>query len=436
METEKTNVYATQDYKRSRVAYIAECTFEYFVSLLVADAYLANLLRYMGIGDGMIGIISSLISFAFLFQLAAILAVNKITNVKRTSIIFHFASQLFFMSIFFVPFLPIPSGYKTVAVIACILIAYFGNYLVNPVIFKWGMTYVDPNKRASFSATKEMCSLLGGVVFTVAVGFALDKFAEAGNVEGGFIFLAVGILICSIINLICFLLMKNQKLERTEEQKTPVGTVMKKLFGNKAFLCLLVVGVLLYSSMYMIHGFMGAYKTGELGFSVGEVQIINTVGVLFRFAISKPLGKFSDKTSYSTGMLVGFAGLSLCFFLNMFTSPTMKWMIISYALLYNGSLALIHQNFMNVTFDYVESEYFVQATSIKAALSGLCGFLASLGGAAILDSVQQNGNSFLGIDLYAQQLLSAISFIITLVLIAFVLLVLRRQKKLTEREEK
>ena len=99
------DLYSTPEYKRSRAAYIMECTFEYFVSLLVGDAYLATLLRYMGIGDAMIGIISSLISLAFLFQLLSVVAVKHIVNVKRASMIIHFASQLFFMSLFFIPFM-------------------------------------------------------------------------------------------------------------------------------------------------------------------------------------------------------------------------------------------------------------------------------------------------------------------------------------------
>ena len=186
MDSEIKDVYSSAEYRKTRIAYISEVTFEYFVSLLVTDAYLANLLRYMGIGDGMIGIISSLISFAFLFQLVAVVAVKHIVNVKRTAIFFHFASQLFFMSLFLVPFLPMPSEYKTVVVIACVLIAYFGNYLVTSVIFKWAMSYVDSRKRASFGATKEMVSLITGMVFTLVIGFVLDEFSDSGNVAGGF----------------------------------------------------------------------------------------------------------------------------------------------------------------------------------------------------------------------------------------------------------
>ena len=425
-------IYSSPDYKRSRTAYIMECTFEYFVALLVSDAYLANLLRYMGIGDAMIGIISSLINLAFLFQLLSIVAVKHIVNVKRASIIIHFASQLFFMSLFFIPFMPFASEYKAVIVIACILIAYLGNYLVTSIIFKWGTSYVDTHKRASFGASKEMVSLISGTVFTLAIGFTYDRFEEGGNFIGGFVFLAVGIFVCSLLDLVCLLLMKKPELVKNEERKEPIGSVLKKLLKNKAFVCLLVIGVLFYVANSMTNSFMGAYKTGDLAFSIGEIQIINTVGVMCRFALSKPLGKFSDKTSYSTGLLLGFGMLSVCFFLNIFTSPSARWMIYAYSLLHHGSMAAIHQNFLNITFDYVENEYFVQATSIKAALSGISGFSATLIGAAILNCVQDNSNTVFGIEMRAQQLLSVISFVMMLVLCLFFILVFKKQKKLNQ----
>ena len=434
MNTEITDVYASPEYKRSRKAYVAECTFEYFVSLLVTDAYLSTLLHHMGISDAMVGIISSLISFAFLFQLFAIVAVKRIVNIKRASIIFHFASQLFFMSLFFIPFLPFGKEYKTAIVFACVLLAYFGNYLVTSVIYKWGMSFVDTRKRASFGAGKEMVSLISGMVFMLVMGYVIDKFAADDNVEGGFIFIGISILVCSILDLVTLLIMKNPKVEKSESADEPIFSVIKKLFSNKGFICLLVASVLWYVATGMTTGFMGIYKTSptELGFKVGDVQIINTVGCLCRFAVSKPFGKFSDKTSYATGILLGTSVAAACFAINMFTCPENKWLIYVYTILYNGSLAAIHQNFFNITFDLVETKYFVQASSVKAALSGVCGFGASLVGAAILSGVQTNGNSFMGIDMRGQQLLSAISAVIMIVLVLFVLLVLRKQKKIEQ----
>ena len=66
-------IFDSKGYKVSRTAYIAQSTFDYFISLLVTDAFLAKLLSSMGIADSVIGIISSLISFAFLFQFSVII---------------------------------------------------------------------------------------------------------------------------------------------------------------------------------------------------------------------------------------------------------------------------------------------------------------------------------------------------------------------------
>lgn len=47
MVNEKTAaaIYDTSAYKRSRFAYLCECGFEYFVTLLVTDSFLAYLLQ-------------------------------------------------------------------------------------------------------------------------------------------------------------------------------------------------------------------------------------------------------------------------------------------------------------------------------------------------------------------------------------------------------
>ena len=78
-----TDAYSSKDYKRSRNAYVAECTFEYFVSLLVTDAFLAKLLTTMGISDAMIGVISSFITIAFVFQLMSVFLLRLKMSTKK-----------------------------------------------------------------------------------------------------------------------------------------------------------------------------------------------------------------------------------------------------------------------------------------------------------------------------------------------------------------
>ena len=89
------NIYDSAEYKRSRKAYIVQCTAEYFVSILIADAFLAKLLSNIGVSDALTGIISSFISFAFMFQLLSISLMKRMKSVKKTVILFDTLSQLF-----------------------------------------------------------------------------------------------------------------------------------------------------------------------------------------------------------------------------------------------------------------------------------------------------------------------------------------------------
>ena len=422
-------IFNTSPYKRSRRAYILECAFEYFVALMVADAFLATLLTKMGLDDAVIGVISSLISLAFLFQLCSIFVVQHIRNVKLVAIPIHCISQMCFFVLYLLPFFNIPQSLRVIVIVGCLMIAYFGNYLVTSVIFNWGNSYVNPNGRANFAATKEIVSLISGVVVSLSMGWAMDRFTEAGNIEGGFIFIASMMLVFTIGDFICLMCMKNQKVEKKPTEKTePFWQVVRMLFSNKGFCYAVVVHVIWSVSVYMTVGFMGVYKTKDLLLTVGTVQIINIAGCLIRACFSKPIARYADKRSYAQGIKLGMSIAAVGYLINIFTTPSLWWLVILYTIIYNVSCAGTSQNLINLTYNYVDRKYFVQASAIKFSVSGLCGFAASMVGSRVLDTVQKNGNTLFGTTVYGQQVLSAISLTIVLFGILFVKFVMEKQK--------
>ena len=423
------NVFNSSPYKQSRRAYILECTFEYFIALLVSDAFLATLLTEMGIDDAVIGVISSLISLAFLFQLVSIFIVQHIRNVKLVAIPIHCISQMFFLVLYLLPFLSIPKSIRTFTVIGCLLIAYFGNYLVTSLIFNWGNSYVDPSVRANFAATKEIVSLVSGVIVSFSIGWAVDRFVEEDNIEGGFIFIAIIMLIINIGDFVCLMFMKNQKSERSDKEKSePFFKIVRSLFANKGFVYAIILHSIWCISVYMTVGFMGTYKTGELALKVGLIQIINIAACLFRALFSKPIAHYSDRRSYAQGVKLGMIIAASGYLINIFTTPSHWWTVILFTVIYNVSCAGTSQNLINITYNYVDRRYFVQASAIKYSISGLCGFFASMTGSLILNTVQKNGNSVFGIPLYGQQLLSIISLVIVSAGILFIKFVVEKQK--------
>ena len=426
MDNTQNQLYDSSAYKRSRTAYKWECTFEYFVALLVGDAFLAKLLTHIGFSESATGIISSLITLAFLFQLVAVFVVRKITNTKLVAILFHSISQLFFMSLYIIPFLPFAEGLKKPLVVVCILAAYFGNYMVSTLIFRWGNSYVHPQKRASYTAGKEIISLLTGMVVSFGVGYIMDRFEAQDNVEGGFIFSAVAIFIFCLCDFTTLMLIKNDVKPKDEQKKIPMREVLKNTLGNRNFLSVVVLMVLWDVSRYIVVGFLGTYKNSLYALSV--VQIINVVSQLARAAFSKPFGRYTAKRTFAKGIELGLIIAAVAMFVNIFTTPATAFCIIIYSILYNVCMAGVSGNITNITYSYVDSRYFAEASAIKNSIGGLFGFGATLVGGKILSAIQANGNMLFGIHVYGQQVLSAISFVMFIITILFTHFVVARQK--------
>ena len=109
-------------YRRSRLLYIIQAALEYFVSILVAGAYLAKVTTAVGMSEGMTGVLSSFVSLGCGFQLVAIFLANK-RPVKRWVSVLHIVNQLFFALIYLVPFVKISKTAKTI----CFIVFLFGR---------------------------------------------------------------------------------------------------------------------------------------------------------------------------------------------------------------------------------------------------------------------------------------------------------------------
>ena len=173
---------------------------------------------------------------------------------------------------------------------------------------------------------------------------------------------------------------------------------------------------------------MPEYKQIELGMGVGLIQGINILGQLARLAASRPIGKYTDNRSYTKGLILGFFIVGTAYFLNIFTTPATWWIIIIYTLLYNVAMAGIGQNLNNIIYNFVEDKYFVQASALKNSIGGIVGFGVALVSSRIMRAVQANSNEIFGVTIYAQQILSLISFVFTMLVIFFAHKFLEKRK--------
>jgi Na+/melibiose symporter-like transporter len=250
---------------------------------------------------------------------------------------------------------------------------------------------------------------------------------------GGFIFCAIAMLIFAAADLTCIILTKKD-IKTPEElaDKVKFSDAIKNTLGNRNFRSVVYLTIIWDIARYSVLGFLGTYRIGELAFTVGAVQIINFASSAVRFVISRPFGKFSDKHSFARGIEIALIIAAFGFGVNAFTTPATRFLIVVEAVCYSASLAGANQNLANITYNYVDAKYFVQASALKNSIGGIFGFLASLGAARLLDMIQKNGNTFLGMHVYGQQVLSVIACLFLIVAVLYTHFVIAKQKRMVQ----
>ena len=269
---------------------------------------------------------------AFVIQLAAIFLVRINVSTKKIVMFFDTISIFFFMLLYLIPFVSLPVGAKTVLVVLSVLFAYLGKYLIYSLCFKWANSFVNPENRARYSANKEIISLITGMIFTAVIGYIIDCYEGIGNLEGGFLFIAVAIFILNICNFICLLLIKKEDEKEHTADNEPFSVVLKETLGKKNFRNIIILTILFDVARYFSLGFIGVFKTNDLLMSVFLIQIVNIIANGCRVFVSKPIAKYSDKTSYAKGFRLGLCLAAVAFIMLIFTTKSTWWLIIIYTI--------------------------------------------------------------------------------------------------------
>lgn len=424
------DIFNSPEYKRSRKAYVTQCTLEHLIVILVGDAFLAKLLSHLGLSDAMVGIITTFASVAFVFQLLSILLVQSKVSTKKIVIISDVISQVSFMLAFFVPLMPIPSIARKFLVMAAVMTGHAAKCLILTLYFKWGNTYVPEDNRAVFSANKECISLICGIAMSAIMGYIIDKFEGIGNITGGFLFIAVTMLIINVANFISLMMIKDESYEARESMRVKTSEVIEHIFSNKLFLRFTLIGFISATAGGMIGGFVGIYKIKDLAMSIFLVNVINILADFLRMGVSRPFAKYSQKYGYIKGLQLSEIMVAVCYALIIFTTPKTWWLVIPYALLTAVSAAGSYQNSFNVAYTLLPQKYMTQAMAIRRTAVAIVQFISALIAGKVLSIIQTNGNMIFGIHIYAQQFLACIA------LPLYIIMIVLQQKIVIEPLEK
>jgi MFS family permease len=273
-----------------------------------------------------------------------------------------------------------------------------------------------------------MVSLVTGIVFSFTMGSVIDGFEAKGNLNGAFIVCGLGVFGLMLLHSATLVF----SLEKPAEQarKVPTKTIVKDLLKDKTLFKVILISVIWGVANHVATPFYGAYQIDELGFTMTFVSVLSAAYAVVRTLFSRPMGRFADKHSFAKMLNICFIIVLVAFSINIFTVPSNgKILYTAYYVLYAIAMAGINSSMINLIYDYVDKEKRVGALALNGTLSGVAGFFATLAVTPLVSYVQNNGNRLFGINIYAQQALSALAVVLVAVLIIYLNLVVRKIDK-------
>ena len=411
------NDISLKSIKRSRLMYIFEAALEYFISILVSGSYLATLTKNLGFSDGLTGILSSVISLGCFFQLFSLLIRHK--RVKTLVLVLCILNQFLFMLLYVIPLTNFEKQTKIILFIVLIFSAYLIYNLAHPKKINWLMSLIKDKQRGVFTANKEIVSLISGMAFTFCMGTVIDYFSETGRIRLAFAFSSIVILILMVFHSLTMIFTIEKEIPQSPKKNFLL--TLNELTKNKNVVKVTLVFILYHISTYISTPFYGTYQIGELGLNLKFVSIIVLCGSVSRILVSKFCGKYADKKTFAAMIEKCFIFMGLAQLCVIFAVPaTGKIMFILYYILHGIALGGINSALINLVFDYVPIEKRSDSLAFTQATAGLTGFLTTFCVSPLVSYIQRNNNSLLGFPIYAQQFVTIIALIFTVLAIVYI----------------
>ena len=419
--------------RKTRIAYILEAGFEYFISLFVTSTFLGYILDAVGISDAWQGIILNVATFSCAAQLFALFFSGR--RVKRIVTIGHTVNQLAFTLLYLLPIFSISPALKTLLLLSFLFLGHILGNAVNPAKINWLMQSVEDKKRGSFTAVKEMISLAGGIVVSVSLGRIADTFRDsAGNpTETYYYICCLALFLLTVLHTVT-LLVAREKEPAVQKERASVGQVAKKILTSKELLKVIAVGVIWNFASALSSSFFASYLREELAFTLTMITVMSMAGSICRIAVSPMLGRIADRRSFAFSMTLCFGIMAAAYTCIVFTFPgRLRWLYLGYICLHSFAMGGINSGIINLIYDYVVPEERTAALGIKNAIGGFVSFFTALGSGMLLAKIQANGGIRLfGHTFYAQQFLAILTVIATLCLLVYMRRVIAPMKRIAE----
>ncbi len=426
MDTKIKQLDTKPQYKKDRVLYIIQSAVEYFITIMVGGAYIAKVGIEIGMSDSMIAIISSMLQFSYAFQLVAMFFAG-FKHPKRWITPMLLTIQVCFCFVYVIPIVPLPDGIRPFILAALVVVGYAFYNITVVAKSSWMIGFVADDKRGNFAAVCQIISLISGMIVSYTLGKIIDIYEAQGNLRGSFIVMGIILAAFAVIQVALFLFTKEIPNEASAGMS--LGAQLKSILQNRGLLKIFPIYIIYYAAQMSALPFYSTYQVKELGFSMTFVAVLSALTAISRSVASVFLGKYGDRRGFVKTLNIAFIFAAAAYFINIFTVPKNGMVFYTvYTVLNAVTAAGIGVADSNIIFEYATPSTRVGALAIKGTLAGAVGFLTTLAATPLVNKIQANGNKIFGMNIYAQQFMSAIAFVGVILLLIYINTVAKNAK--------
>ena len=420
----KTKEKLNDGYGLTRLMYMVEALFEYFISILTTGVYLAKLTSTIGISDSMTAILSAITSLSGVFQIISIYLAHK-TPVKRWVVPMQLITSLMFASLYMIPLFGLKKNVSLVFFII-IVTANALKMIASPIKTNWFLPLVPSHERGMYRSKLTIMSVVGGTLFTLFASAVIDYFEKNGSENSVFIALTVMILIL-VIGHVMPMVVSKEKYEVRDKHESPLKSV-STLFKNKNYRRIVIVFTLYSIAVGITGPFLGTYQLNELGFSLSFIAGVDVFINIIWIALLAFFGTYSFKHTHKHIMSIGYVTSAIAYFFVIISTPVTGMITFTIyraiTTIYSATNSVSHTNMI---FEATPPEDRTSGVAIATICSGVCSFLATLAATPFVDYIQANGLVIFGMQVYAQQALATVSMFIKLI-VAVLLMTMGKAK--------
>lgn len=370
------------DYSRGRTLFIAEGCCANGIVTLTTGAFLSGYADFLGADDSLNGIIGSIPVLLCTLQMFSSVVMENLRQRKFLIACFALIHRLLLSFLFFIPLFVDGDGERLAAVVALYAAAHFFGAFIGTGTGSWLLSLVPETIRGRYLGRKDAFAFAFTTALSLAAGRLLDWMRSGHRELTGY--LLIGLLALSIA-FTDFWCLSSIREPAQETRKIRLRAAVLEPLADRSYRRIIGLYMFWNLALQVAGPFFSVYMVTGLSLDYTYITFLGLISSSVRVAAACFWGRLADATSWlhaarGSMLLLGLVHASWLF-MTPHTCLVLQPILQALSGVAWGGISIA---VFSLQYQYAPADKRVTYVSANSSYAGLCGFLATLLGAALL----------------------------------------------------